>query len=148
MVASGPGDGRVSSLTGRSLITNSEDSVLDTVGIRDDSSAELDSAVEGKEIEKSLEPTTDEGGTIVTSTCSDSRSRLALDTDGLNSEGGRGTDSGVMSGRTSDSGDCNEGTSVGVFGGGVGALSTGRSMANERGVLASEGIVLHKDAVS
>lgn len=149
VVANGAGDGRPSSLTGRSLITNSEDSVLDAVGIRDDSSSELDSAVGGKEIESSSEPTIDDnGGSTVTSRCSGSRSRLALDIVGLSSEGGSGTDSGVMSGRISDSGDCSEGTSVGVFGGGVGALSTGRSTINEHGVLASEGIVLHTDAVS
>lgn len=149
VVANGPGDGRPSSLTGRSPMTNSEESVLDTVGIRDDSSSELDWAVEGREIESSPELTIDDdGGTTVTSRRSDSRSRLALDIVGLSSEGGSGTDSGVMSGKISDSEGCNEGTSVGVFGGGVGALSTGRSMTNERGVLASEGIVLHKDAVS
>ena len=149
MVASGAGDGRLSSLTARSLITNSEDSVLDKVGIRDDSSSEVDSMVGGREIESSLELTMDECATV-TSRCSDSRSRLVLEM-GLISEGGRGTDSGVTSSRsrwTSDSGDCREGTSVGVFGGGVGTLSTGRSMANERGVLSSEGIVLHNDAVS
>lgn len=148
MVAKGTGDEGLSSLAGRSLGTNSEDSLLDAVGIRDDSSSELDSTVEGREIERSLEPTIDDGGTIVTSRCSDSRSRLALDSVGLNCEGRGGRDSAVMSRRTSDSGGWSEGTSVGVFGGGVGALSTGRSTTNERGVLASEGIVLHKDAVS
>lgn len=145
VVANGAGDWRLSSLTGTSPITNSEDSVLNTVGIRDGSS-ELDSVVNGREIESSLEPTIDDGGTTVISRCSDSRPGLELDRVGLRSGGG--TDPGVISGRTSDSGDWSERTSVGVLGGGVGTISTGRSMANERGVLASEGIVLHKDAVS
>ena len=120
---------------------------METVGIRDDSSSELDSKVDGRVIESSLELTIDGGGTVGTSRCS-SRSRLTLDMVGLNSEGGRGTDSGAMSGRTSDSGDCSDGTTEGVLGGGVGAFSTGRSTASERGVLASEGMVLHTDAVS
>lgn len=105
VVANGAGDGRLSSLTGTSLITNSEDSVLDTVAIRDDSSSELDSATDGRETESSLELTIDDGGTTVTSKCSDSRSRLTLDRVGLCSDGGRGRNSGVMSGKTSDSGD-------------------------------------------
>lgn len=132
-------------------MVDSEDSVLDTVGIRDNSSSELDSTVEGREIEISPELTIDVGGTTGTSKRSGSRSQLALDIVGLISEGGRGTDSGVMSvisRWTSGSGDWSETMSVGDFEGGVGALSTGGSMANERGVLASEGIVLHRDAVS
>ena len=143
MVVSGAGDGGLSSLT-----MNSEDSVLDKVGIHD-SSLEVNSIVSSKEIESSLELSMDEC-IAITSRCSDSRSRLMLKM-GLISEEGRGTDSGVTSSRsrwTSDSGNCREGTSMGVFGGGINALSTGRSMANKQGVFSSEGIILHNDTVS
>ena len=46
--ASGAGDARLSSFAGRSLITNLENSVLETIGIWDDSSSEFDSTVEGR----------------------------------------------------------------------------------------------------
>ena len=69
MVANGLGDCKLSSLTGRSPITNLEDSVVDTVGTRDVS--ELDSTVGGREIESSLELTIPDGGAI-TSRCSTS----------------------------------------------------------------------------
>ena len=46
MVTNGPGDCKLSLLMRRSPITNSEDSVVDTVGTRDVS--ELDSTVGGR----------------------------------------------------------------------------------------------------
>lgn len=91
-------------------MTNSDDSVLVTVSSWDDSSGEVDSTV-GRDMESSLEFTI-EGGRPSGASRSASSSRLPLDMVGLIYESGRGTDCGVRSGRISDSGDCNEGTSV------------------------------------
>jgi len=78
---------------------------------------------------------------------SSSTSRLPLESVGLNPDGGKGTAAGDTGGSTSDS-ETMDGTTEGALTGGVGALSEGRSMANDRGVLASDGMVLHTNAVS
>lgn len=86
-------------------------------------------------------------GTISTTGCSGSTKRLGVEGVGLYSEGGKGTSSGDILDGTPRS-ETIEGTTEGVFGGGVGGRSTGTSATSDRGVLCSEGIVLHTDAVS
>lgn len=131
-----------------SLSAISEDPVtVDTDSTLDDGSGEVGETVDGSESDTSPVDTRPDESTSGSSGASSSIPILTLDSAGLNSEGGRGTLSGDISSRTSDS-ETMEGTTEGVFGGGVGALSTGRSTAKERGVLTSDGIVLHTDAVS
>lgn len=102
-------------LTHRKITWNELRRLVAVVGIWDDSSLELDSMVKGREIKRSLEPTINGGGTIITSRGFDLRSQLALDPVGLNSELWSGKDSAMICGRTFNSRDCSGGTFVGVF---------------------------------
>ena len=61
--------------------------------------------------------------------------------------GWRAIAAGDIGGLISDS-ETIYGTTNGVLAGGLGARYVGRSTANDRGILASDGIVLHTDAVS
>ena len=135
------------SVGGNSLTTNSDVTVKLTVPVLSDCPGDVGETVDGRVMDRSPVETISVCVTSVTARNSISTSRLALERLGLNLEGGRAIAAGDTGGSTSDS-ETIDGTTDGVLAGGLGARSEGRSTTNDRGVLASDGIVLHTDAVS
>ena len=135
------------SVGGNSLTTNLDDAVKLTVPVLSDSPGDVGETVDGSVMDRSPVETISVCVTSVTAGGSGSTSRLPLESVGLNSDGGKGTAAGDAGGSTSES-EIIDGTTEGILAGGVGALSERRSTANERGVLASDGMVLHTEAVS
>ena len=135
------------SVGGNSLTTNLDDAVKPTVPVLSDSPGDVGKTVDGSVKDRSPVETISVCVTSVTAGGSGSTSRLPLESVGLNSDRGKGTAAGDAGGSTSES-EIIDGTTEAILAGGVGALSERRSMANERGVLASDGMVLHTKVVS
>ena len=124
------------SVGGDSLTTNLDDAVKPTVPVLSNSPGNVGKTVDGSPV-----------ATIYVCVTSIAAG-LPLESAGLNSDRGKGTAAEDTGGSTSDSEIILDGMTKRVLAGGVGAHSEERSAANDHGVLASDGMALHTDAVS